>query len=159
MSNNQLVNWNSLDNQATIYKQAKNNIKENAEVIQKAIDKNTEKELVDVKKAIENLNNKVDQIMKTDFVKSRQQNIERSSEQMMHAIREASNTFFKVREVIRSKENLSSEQRATYEKQLYEKIIDKFMTKEEREMFERLIRSGPVVLMGGQSRNIKMLGI
>ena len=78
MSNNQLVNWNSLDNQAAIYKQAKNNIKENAEVIQKAIDKNTEKELADVKKAIENLNNKVDQIMKTDFVKSRQQNIERS---------------------------------------------------------------------------------
>lgn len=159
MSNNQLVNWNSLDNQAAIYKQAKNNIKENAEVIQKAIDKNTEKELADVKKAIENLNNKVDQIMKTDFVKSRQQNIERSSEQMMHAIREASNTFFKVREVIRSKENLTSEQRAAYEKQLYEKIIDKFMTKEEREMFERLIRSGPVVLMGGQSRNIKMLGM
>ena len=159
MSNNQLVNWNSLDNQAAIYKQAKNNIKENAEVIQKTIDKNTEKEMADVKKAIENLNNKVDQIMKTDFVKSRQQNIERSTEQMMHAIREASNTFFKVREVIRSKENISSEQRATYEKQLYEKIIDKFMTKEEREMFERLIRSGPVVLMGGQSRNIKMLGL
>ena len=159
MSNNQLVNWNSLDNQAAIYKQAKNNIKENAEVIQKTIDKNTEKEMADIKKAIENLNNKVDQIMKTDFVKSRQQNIERSTEQMMHAIREASNTFFKVREVIRSKENLSSEQRATYEKQLYEKIIDKFMTKEEREMFERLIRSGPVVLMGGQSRNIKMLGM
>ena len=159
MSKNQLVNWNSLDNQATIYKQEKNNIKENTEVIQKTIDKNTEKEMADIKKAIDNLNNKVDQIMKTEFVKSRQQNIERSSEQMMHAIREASNTFFKVRKVIRSKENLSSEQRDAYEKQLYEKIIYKFMTKEEREMFERLIRSGPMILMGGQSRNMKMLGI
>ena len=103
MSNNQMVNWNSLDNQAAIYKQAKNNIKENTEVIQKAIDKNTEKELADVKKAIENLNNKVDKIMETEFVKSRQKNIERLDEQMMHAIKEASNTFFKVRNVIEAK--------------------------------------------------------
>lgn len=153
-----MVNWTSLDNQAVIYKQAKNNIKENAEVIQKAIDKNTEKELADVKKAIENLNNKVDKIMETEFVKARQENIEKSSKQMMHAIKEASNTFFKVRNVIRSKENLSREERIAYEEQLYGKIIDKFMTKEERELFERYIRSGPIVMMGGPS-GMKMLGI
>lgn len=153
-----MVNWTSLDNQAAIYKQAKSNIKENVEVIQKAIDKNTEKEIADVKKAIENLNNKVDKIMETEFVKARQENIERSSKQMMFAIREASNTFFKVREVIHSKENLTSEERAKYEKQLYEKIIDKFMTKEEREMFERLIRSGPMIMMGGPS-GMQMLGM
>ena len=153
-----MVNWTSLDNQAAIYKQAKNNIKENAEVIQKAIDKNTEKELADVKKAIENLNNKVDKIMETEFVKARQENIEKSSKQMMHAIKEASNTFFKVRNVIRSKENLSREERIAYEEQLYGKIIDKFMTKEERELFERYIRSGPIVMMGGPS-GMKMLGM
>lgn len=158
MSNNQMVNWNSLDNQAAIYKQAKNNIKENAEIIQKAIDKNTEKELADVKKAIENLNNKVDKIMETEFVKARQENIEKSSKQMMHAIREASNTFFKVRNVIQSKENLTREERAAYEKQLYGKIIDKFMTEEERELFERFIRSGPMIMMGGPS-GMKMLGM
>lgn len=153
-----MVNWTSLDNQAAIYKQAKNNIKENAEVIQKAIDKNTEKELADVKKAIENLNNKVDKIMETEFVKARQENIEKSSKQMMHAIKEASNTFFKVRNVIRSKENLSREERIAYEEQLYGKIIDKFMTKEERELFERFIRSGPMIMMGGPS-GMKMLGM
>ena len=153
-----MVNWTSLDNQANIYKQAKNNIKENAEVIQRAIDKNTEKELADVKKAIENLNNKVDKIMETEFVKARQENIEKSSKQMMHAIKEASNTFFKVRNVIRSKENLSREERIAYEEQLYGKIIDKFMTKEERELFERYIRSGPIVMMGGPS-GMKMLGM
>lgn len=158
MSNNQMVNWNSLDNQANIYKQAKNNIKENTEVIQKAIDKNTEKELADVKKAIENLNNKVDKIMETEFVKARQANIEKSSKQMMHAIKEASNTFFKVRNVIRSKENLSREERIAYEEQLYGKIIDKFMTKEERELFERYIRSGPMIMMGGPS-GMRMLGM
>lgn len=148
MANNVMVNWSTLDNQAALYKQAKNNIKENAEIIQKAIDKNTEKEKENVKKAIENLNNKVDKIMETEFVKARQENIERSSNQMMCAIKEATNTFFKVRKVIHSKENLTSEERALYEKQLYDKIIDKFMTKEERELFERFIRSGPMILMG-----------
>jgi hypothetical protein len=157
MSNKQIVNWNSLDNQAAIYKQAKNNIRKDADIIQKAIDKNTEKEVLEIKQAIENLNNKVDRIMKTDFVKTRQQNIEKSGEQMAQAIKEASNTFFKVREVIRSKENLSREERAAYEKQLYERIIDKFMTKEEREMFERLIRSGPMLMMGGGG--MQMLGM
>ena len=159
MSNNQIVNWNSLDNQAAIYKQAKNNIKNDVEIIQKAIDKNTEKEVQEVKKAIENLNSKVDRIMETQFVKTRQQNIEKSGQQMAHAIKEASNTFFKVREVIRSKENLTMEERATYERQLYERIIDKFMTKEERDMFERLIRSGPLIMMGGRGNGMKMLGM
>ena len=87
--------------------------------------------------------------METEFVKSRQKNIEKSSEQMMHAIKEASNTFFKVRNVIRSKENLSREERIAYEEQLYGKIIDKFMTKEERELFENYISSGPMIMMGG----------
>ena len=34
--------------------------------------------------------------METEFVKSRQKNIERSYEQMMHAVKEASNTFLKL---------------------------------------------------------------
>tara|TARA_Y200000002_G_C22468425_1_gene573511 strand:- start:219 stop:698 length:480 start_codon:yes stop_codon:yes gene_type:complete len=159
MSNNQLVNWNSLDNQANLYKKAQSDIKENAEVIQKAIDKNTEKEVENVKKAIETLNNKVEKIMESEFVKTRQQNIEKSGKQMAHAIKEASNTFFKVREVIRSKENLSQEEKNKYEHQLYERIIDKFMTKEERDMFERLIRSGPMIMLGGRSGGMKMLGM
>ena len=33
------------------------------------------------------------------------------------------------------------------------------MTKEEREMFERLIRSGPVFLMGGRGKEMQMLGM
>ena len=33
------------------------------------------------------------------------------------------------------------------------------MTKEEREMFERLIRSGPMIMMGGRGNGMQMLGM
>ena len=54
---------------------------------------------------------------------------------MMKSIKEASTTFFKVREVIKAKENLSEEEKAQYTDKLFHKILDKFMTKEEKELF------------------------
>ena len=41
-----------------------------------------------------------------------------------------------------------------YHDKLYNKILDKFMTKEEKEMFNRLVNSGPILIMGGN----QMLG-
>ena len=68
---------------------------------------------------------------------------------MMKSIKEASNTFFQVRDVIRAKENLSDEEKHQYEDKLFHKILDKFMTKEEKELFIRIISSGPMLMLGG----------
>ena len=101
----QIVNLNYLDREAALYKTSKDVLKENSEIIQKTIEKNTEKEMKDIQTAINNLNKKVEKIIQTDFVKDKQQKIETAQQQMMKSTKEASNTFFKVRDIIRSKEN------------------------------------------------------
>ena len=87
--------------------------------------------------------------METKYVQERQKKIEAAQQQMMKSIKEASNTFFQVREVIRGKENLSDEEKKQYTDKLFHKILDKFMTREEKELFTRIISAGPILMLGG----------
>ena len=86
--------------------------------------------------------------MKTDFIKDKKEKIEKSQEQMMKSVENAIEAFYKVRKVIMCKDNLTSVQKREYEKKLYDKIIDKFMTKEEKEMFEKMLKGNQVIMMG-----------
>jgi hypothetical protein len=154
MSERKIVNLDYLDREAALYKQAKSNIKENAKVLQETIDKHTKEEVDAIQKAIKNLNEKVDRIMKTDFVKEKTQIIEHAEKQMMNSIKSAADTFFKVSKIINEKEGLTPEMKKQYQDKLYNKILDKFMTKEEKELFNKLVNSGPIMILGGN----QMLG-
>ena len=91
--------------------------------IQNAVEQNTTKEVQEVEEAIKKLNEKVEKIMETDYVKERQQKIGAAQLQMMKSIKEASNTFFQVRNVIRSKENLTAEEKFQYEENYFIKFL------------------------------------
>ena len=149
-SQKQIVNLNYLDREAQIYKQSKNDLVEYSKQVHEAVEQNTKREVEEVEEAIKRLNQKVEKIMETNYVKERQQKIEEAQQQMMKSIKEASNTFFQVREVIRSKDNLSDEEKYQYEDKLFNKILDKFMTKEEKELFTRIISAGPILMLGGR---------
>jgi len=156
---NQLTNLDFLDKEAKLYKISKDYIKENGEVIDKAIRQNTKKEFEDVQNAVKVLNEKIDRIMKTDFVKNKETQIKEYQEQMTKSIKVASDTFFKVKEVILEKEALSETDKQQYIKKLYNKIIDKFMTKEEREFFEQLVSNNGIIMINGQGlQTSRMLG-
>ena len=142
-----LTNLNFLDREAQLYKNSKTQLETSAKTIQQTIETNTKQEVDAVNSAIKNLNNKVEQILNTETIKMEKEKIECSEKQMESSIKTATETFFKVREVIRKK-NLSKEDQQKYEKQLYQKIIEKFLTKEEIDEFERLIRMGPMILIG-----------
>lgn len=148
MSNKQIVNLDYLDREAQLFKTAKNSIEENSKIIRETIDKNTTQEVEAVQAAINNLNAKVEQIMKTDMIKEKTNIIEKSEEQMIKSTRVASETFFKVKKIIHEKPELTQEQKREYEKKLFDKILDKFMTKEEKIMFTNLINKQPVFRMG-----------
>tara|TARA_B110001469_G_scaffold127336_1_gene147801 strand:- start:1330 stop:1806 length:477 start_codon:yes stop_codon:yes gene_type:complete len=146
---NQLTNLDFLDKEAQLYKISKDSIKENGEVIDKAIRKNTKKEFEDVQNAVKVLNEKIDRIMKTDFVKNKETQIKEYHEQMNKSIKVASDTFFKVRDIILTKD-ISETDKQQYIKKLYNKIIDKFMTKEEKAFFEQLISNNGIIMINGQ---------
>ena len=107
MSERKLVNLDYLDREAQLYRQAKTNIDSNARILQETIDKHTKTEVEAVQTAIKNLNEKLDKIMQTDFVKEKTQIIEKSEKQMIASIKSAANTFFKVSKVIQEKEGLT----------------------------------------------------
>jgi hypothetical protein len=163
MSDKKLVNLNYLDREAQLFKQAKTNIEINSKLVREAIDKNTKQEVQAVQQALSNLNKKVEQILDTDFVKEKTQIIESSEEQIIKSSKLAAQTFFKVRKIIHEKPDISQEQKNQYEQKLYDKILDKFMTQEEKELFNKIIKSGNIVFMGnpnsiGQS-SMPMLGL
>jgi predicted nucleic acid-binding protein len=154
MAERKLVNFNNLDREAQLYREAKINIDENVKILRETIDTNTKPEVEAVQEAIKNLNKKVERIMETDFVKEKTQIIERSEKQMIQSITSAAETFFKVSQIIREKEGLSEDHKHEYQTKLYDKIIDKFMTKEEKEIFNKLVNSGKIFM----GRNNKMIG-
>ena len=155
MSNNsnQIVNLDFLDREAALYKQSKENLKNTGEIIDKVIKQNTKEEVEEVQNAIKKLNEKVERIMETDFVKDKQNAIESSQKQMTESIKKAYEAFVKVKNYIQEKEGLSQEQKSQYIKKLYHKIIDKFMTPEEKEFFERLISGNGIIMMNGNRLN------
>jgi hypothetical protein len=148
-SSSQLVNLNYLDREAEIYKASKNTIVKTSKELQQAVEQNTKQEVAEVEAAIKRLNEKVEQIMETKYVQERQKKIETAQQQMMKSIKEATTTFFQVRDVIRGKENLSEEEKKQYTEKLFHKILDKFMTNEEKDLFTRIISAGPLLMLSG----------
>ena len=159
-NNNQLAELNSLDREGQLYRNSKQSIENTSKLIDKTIKDNTTKEVEDVQHAIKKLNEKVEKIMETDFIKEKQKSIQDSQKQMNDSVKKATEVFFKVRQMIIAKEGISEEKKQGYIKQLYERIIDKFMTKEERLFFERLVRNNGVIFVNGGMRTngMNMIG-
>ena len=151
----QLINFDFLDREASLYHSAKTTIEDNNKIIHDTIKKNTEQEYNDVNNAIKKLNDKIDTLMKNEFIKDKQTTIESANTQMKKSIEVASKTFFKVKKIIYDKQDLSLETKKKFEKKLYDKIINKFMTEEEKQLFEQLMKSGNIIIMGGNNKALK----
>ena len=147
-----LVNLNFLDEQAKNYRNSKNYVENESKQIKKIVMDNTKKEMEEVQQAINNLNSKLEKIMKSDVIKQKEESVLKHTKTMALSIEVATKTFFKIKKVINEKPNLTSEQKKQYEKKVYDKIISKFLTKEEIEQFQRMIRMGPVMIMGGNQK-------
>ena len=146
MKKNTVSNLNFLDREAALYKNSRNQLETSAKNIQTTIESNTKQEMDAVNTAIKNLNEKVEQILKSEQIKAEQNKMLSYEQQMKSSIKIAGDTFFKVREVIRKK-NITNEEKIRYEKELYSKIISKFLSQEEIEEFERMIKMGPMLII------------
>ena len=142
-----LVNFNALDEHANKYKAAKNNIEQNSQIIQKTLREQTQKESAEVQAAIDRLNAKMESLMKTNEIKSLENEIKESHGQMRDSLKYAYGLFNKIRKIIEDKDNLNTEQKREYEKKLADKIIERFLSKEEMEMFKQMIRYGNIIMI------------
>ena len=142
-----LVNFNALDEYANKYKAAKNNIEQNSEIIQKTLREKTQKEAAEVQAAIDKLNAKMESLMQTNEIKSLENEIKESHGQMRDSLKYAYGLFNKIRKIINEKDNLNPQQKLEYEKKLADKIIERFLSKEEMEMFKQMIRYGNIIMI------------
>lgn len=147
-----LVNLNFLDEQAKKYRNSKNFVENEGKQIRKIVMDNTKKEMEEVQQAINNLNSKLEKIMKSDVVKQKKEAVLKHTKTMALSIDVATKTFFKIKKIINEKPNLTSEQKREYEKKVYEKMISKFLTTEEIEKFKSMINMGPIMIVGGEQK-------
>lgn len=146
-----------LDREASLYKNARNTIEETSDFIQTQIDLGTKEEQEKVEKAIKELNSKVKTIIESKEVKDKEDIIKDQNEIIKKSIKIGFETYNKICKIIEDKPNLTKQQINEYKKKLYEKIMDKFLTEKEKELFANLIKM-PIVIMGGQGQMGQMGG-
>ena len=73
--------------------------------------------------------------------------MESCQQRMALSIEMAAKAFFKIKNMIQSKDTLTLEQKKQYEKKVYDKIISKFLNQEEIKAFEQMINSGSIMIM------------
>lgn len=151
---NKLVNLDFLNKEAEIYKQNKSQLQALSKNMQDTLVNNTKKEMDEVQQAINRLNQKIESVMNSEEIKGQKQAIEQCHKRMSLSIDLAAKVFFKIRNLIYEKENIDIEKKKEYEKKLYEKIISKFLTKEEIEEFERLIYNNSIVIVPSRHNNL-----
>jgi len=151
-----------LDREAALYKNARNKVDETSDFIQKQIDIGTKVEQEKVEEAIKELNSKVKTIIDSKEVKEKEDIIKDQNEIIKKSIKIGFETYKKICKIIDEKPNLTPQQRNEYKKKLYEKLMDKFMTEKEKELFANLInmKGMPMVIMGGpgQMGGMRSLG-
>lgn len=145
-----LVNWNSIDSASRDYKRAKQNLNNIDEYISKTIEDNTQHELQALKKATEDYNRKIESILNSEKIKRLNAEAEKNYDSIKKSVKVAFETYKKVKKIIYEKKDLTTEEKKQYEHKLYQKLMDKFMTKEEKEIFEKIMTfhsSKPIIIM------------
>ena len=146
-----IAHFNGLDKAGIAYKEAKLNLEKSEAYIQKKIENEAHQEKLNIEKAISDYNNKIKQILDSDDIRSREREMAKHNEVMKKSIKIAFETYTKVKEIIYNKDNLSDNDKREYEKKLYDKIIDKFMSEEEKELFKQLMKRGNVIIVNGMN--------
>ena len=145
-----IISYNSSDmkqigNQFQIRKKTRN---ETISKMNDIIKKETAHEQKQLEKAIENYEKKLEQVMESSHVIKYKHEIENTTEEMKKYVKEASQFFVSEKEKIRKNKNLSSKEKQTKEKELFEFISSQFITEEERKNFENLIHANGIVVLG-----------
>jgi len=104
----EIIRSRDFQNNCQIYKESKKQLKASTEIIQKAVDENTKKEVKQVKDAIENLNKKVEKIMKHPTIKNEKEKIEKNQEKLFLSINKVMTVYQQARDIILRYFTLSS---------------------------------------------------
>ena len=113
MSNNQLV-VKSIGQQCQIYKSNHQQLKQSEKKINKIIEENTLQERETVKKAIDDLNKKINTIVESNEVKNEVKKMEENHKAMMLSLKSVINKFNQGRKLIMERKDVPLQKKRMY---------------------------------------------
>lgn len=148
MSNsaNQLVKSKEFQQQCAIYKNTKQNLKKRSETLQKVIEKNTKKEVENLRLAYQDLDKKMQNIMKHPKVIEEKSKIEKDYKNMQLSLDKVMQIFSEARNVIMKDQSLSYDQKTSYLAKLEDKMMEKLYDKEEINKFKRMVSNMVIMI-------------
>tara|TARA_B100000963_G_C22624873_1_gene671811 strand:- start:561 stop:1061 length:501 start_codon:yes stop_codon:yes gene_type:complete len=115
--------------------------------INEVVETETKVERKNLEDAVNKYHNKVKTVLDRQDVKEEQIQLLKSKAKMNKALTAAVKRFFKKREILYAHEELSVQAKKKKELELYNKMLNKFFTEEERVEFEQMIRNNMVVML------------
>jgi len=129
------------------YRKHNGRAKKSIKKINEVVETETKVERANLEDAVNKYQNKVKTVLDRQDVKEEQIQLLKSKAKMNKALTAAVKRFFKKREELYSHEELSQQAKKKKELELYNKMLNKFFTEEEREEFEKMIRNNMVVML------------
>jgi hypothetical protein len=109
------------------------------------LDKNTKNEKKQLDEAYKKYNQKVDQVLKSNEYKSIENNAKNYSQEISKNLLKAKNEFIKIKEQV-DKQNWNDQKKKKKLKELSDYIISKLYSKEEVEIFQKMMGKMVVVM-------------
>ena len=129
------------------YKKHNGRVKKSIKKINDTIELETKVEKKNLEEAVNKFQTKVKKVMDREDIKIEQTNVIKSKTKMVKALNAAVKRFFKRREQVYDNEELSPQSKKKKELEIYNKMLSKFFTEEEREEFENMVRNNMVVML------------
>jgi hypothetical protein len=117
--------------------------------IMETIQRNTRHEVKQVEQAINNLNQKVDVIMKTPEMKKEESSMKQSQKMMFLSLQTALKAFKEGSDAIDQRTDLPPADKQKYQTALHEKLLEKLYTPEEIDKFKKMFSNMVVVIPKG----------
>jgi len=129
------------------YRKHNGRAKKSIKKINDVVETETKVERANLEDAVNKYQNKVKTVLDRQEIKEEQVQLLKSKVKMNKALSAAVKRFFKKREVLYEHEELSTQAKKKKELELYNKMLNKFFSEEEREEFEKMIRNNMVVML------------
>lgn len=159
MSNNQIV-VKTIGQHCEIYKSNHQQLKQSENKINKHIQDNTQKERDDVKKAMDTLNMKINQIVESPVVKNEVCKMEQHHKAMMISLKSVMEKFNHGRKLIMERKDIPLQKKKECIKVIFDKLLDKLYDTEDvkafKNMFNNMIVLNPA-MRGLQGTNPMMM--
>lgn len=140
MSKNQLA-VKTIGHHCEIYKRNNKELKESEKKINQLIQDNTQKEREDVKKAMEILNKKINQIVESPQVKNEVCKMEQNHKQMMLSLKSVIEKFNHGRRLIMERSDIPLQKKKECIKVIFEKLLEKLYDPEEIKVFKNMFNN------------------